>query len=96
MASVKALRQPNGAECVCCLADIDECSLGVDTCDLLLELCQNEPGSYSCVKRPDPPSSASGPSAPQPHVPDEGRCPKGFKFNSESRVCDGMNLLCRL
>ena len=65
--------------------DVDECAIGADNCDLLLEICINQPGSFSCMPRPNGPQ---GPATANPPAGDT-RCPRGFKFNAESRVCDG-------
>ncbi len=68
--------------------DIDECALGVDTCDLLLEVCTNQAGGYLCAERSTDAATNSS-IANLGRSTDDNRCPKGFKFNAESRVCDG-------
>jgi len=84
-------------------SDIDECTIGVDTCDLLTERCINEEGSFKCIKRDGSSSATSWSPYAQPRMPtgenggasqesqSSGRCPKGFQFNAESRVCDDVN-----
>jgi len=79
--------------------DIDECAVGVDTCDLLTQRCINTEGSFTCQNR-DRSSGAThwtpyaqrSPSGGNPTENQEnGRCPVGFQFNAESRVCDDVN-----
>lgn len=70
--------------------DIDECALGVDTCDLLLEVCTNQAGGYLCAERSTDAATNSS-IANLGRSTDDNRCPKGFKFNAESRVCDDID-----
>lgn len=72
--------------------DVDECFIGADNCDVLLQICVNQPGSFACIDRKDSPNTGPRPAAQQPDVGSDGRaCPRGFKFNAESRVCDDVN-----
>jgi hypothetical protein len=42
--------------------DVDECALGIYSCDSEDQTCRNEPGKYSCV---NPDGSVANPSPPE-------------------------------
>ncbi|XP_069694529.1 fibrillin-2 isoform X2 [Periplaneta americana] len=74
--------------------DIDECAQEIFTCASDEQVCHNEPGSYSCVN-PDgsvakPSSTTTGPQMTNNEF-ETGKCPKGYKFNLQSQVCDDID-----
>ena len=41
--------------------DVDECLIGADNCDVLLQICVNQPGGFACVDRKENPNIGSRP-----------------------------------
>lgn len=41
--------------------DVDECFIGADNCDVLLQICINQPGSFACIDRKDSPNTGPRP-----------------------------------
>ncbi|XP_021928594.1 fibulin-1 isoform X7 [Zootermopsis nevadensis] len=73
--------------------DVNECALGIYSCDSEDQACRNEPGSYLCI---NPDGSVA---KPLPRETDRelendfgaGKCPLGYKFSMQSQVCDDID-----
>ncbi|KAF7286998.1 hypothetical protein GWI33_002838, partial [Rhynchophorus ferrugineus] len=66
--------QPDNRTCI----DIDECALGIHSCELGEE-CENDEGTYFCFETQFENEDLSN------------KCPVGHKFNPEKLVCDDIN-----
>lgn len=76
--------------------DIDECKLGLHSCDKKSEICDNIRGSFRCLARHSGPSARSlfHNSDPKPEGLGDVEefqplrlCPAGFRWNADERSC---------